>query len=325
MNGKTEKALIADKKMMKKLEMCPPILRDFYFSMKEEDKSYTTMSNYIDHVLLFMNFYTNGRYKRDFYKTVKPADIKRYMSSLKTKEVDGEIVEIGDDIRAARWSSLNAFFGFLEQNDYIDDNPMRKTKRPKIKTEHEVTYLSENEIKDLLDNIKANAEPQFLSRDLCIVSLGIATGLRISAICNINIEDIDFGQNRIRVNEKGNKIRYIPFGDNLKQLINDCLRDREIYYPDAGTNALFVSRNRNRISTRAASDMLKKYVSEVTDKHITPHKLRASCAVNIYDKTKDIMVVKEILGHENIETTMRYSRAAEKSKAEAVAFMDELI
>ena len=325
MNGKLEKMIKADEKMMKKLKNQPPILTDFYYDMKDEDKSYTTINNYVDHVIHFMKFVTNDRYKREFYKNVTSTDIKRYMNSIKRKEVDGEVVEVGDEIRAARWSSLNAFFNFLKANSCIEDNPLENTKRPKAKVEHVVTYLTEEEIDAMLKKVKEEATPMFINRDLCIISIGLTTGLRVSAICNINVNDIDFNTNRIKVVEKGNKTRYIKFGEKTKKQIESCIKDREKYFSDAETDALFISRNGNRISTSMVGVLITKYTEGITNKHITPHKLRASCATNLYQKTGDLLLTSKILGHENIQTTRRYAAVADKSMDKAIEILDDLV
>lgn len=325
MNGKLEKMIKADEKMTNKLKKHPQVLTDFYYDMKDEDKSYTTIGNYIDHVIHFMNFITNNRYKREFYKSVSSSDIKRYMSSIKRKEVNGEIKEVGDEIRAARWSSLNAFFTFLKNNKYVEENPMESTKRPRAKVEHVVTYLTKDEIDALLERVKNDAQPMFMNRDLCIIYLGVTTGLRVSAICNININDIDFRTNRIKVIEKGNKTRYIMFGEKTKEQIQNCIKDRNVYFKEADTDALFVSRNGNRISTSMVGILINKYTDGVTEKHITPHKLRASCATNLYQKTGDLLLTSKMLGHENIQTTRRYAAVADESMDEAVKILNDLV
>ena len=325
MNGKLEKMIKADKKMMAKLKNQPPILTDFYYDMKDEDKSYTTINNYVDHVIHFMKFVTGDRYKREFYKNVTSTDIKKYMNSIKRKEVDGEVVEVGDEIRAARWSSLNAFFNFLKSNSYVEESPMENTKRPKAKVEHVVTYLTEEEIDAMLNKVKEEATPMFVNRDLCIISIGLTTGLRVSAICNINVNDIDFNTNRIKVVEKGNKTRYIKFGDKTKNKIENCIKDREKYFSDAETDALFVSRNGNRIPTSMVGVLISKYTEGITSKHITPHKLRASCATNLYQKTGDLLLTSKVLGHENMQTTKRYAAVADKSMDKATQILDDLV
>jgi integrase/recombinase XerC len=325
MNGKLEKIIAADRKMEAKLKAHPGILREFYYDMKDEDKSYTTINNYIDHVIHFMRFVTNDKYRREFYKTVTSQDIKRYMNSIKRKEVNGEVIEVGDEIRAARWSSLNTFFTFLKNNNYITENPVETTRRPRAKVEHTVTYLTEEEIGILLNNVKEIATPMFLSRDLCIISIGLTTGLRVSAICNINVNDIDFNENRIKVIEKGNKTRYIRFGEKTKELIYTCVEDRGKYFANADTDALFVSRNGNRISTSMVGVLIAKYTEGITNKHITPHKLRASCATNLYQKTGDLLLTSKILGHENIQTTRRYAAVADSSVDKATQLLDDMV
>ena len=325
MNGKLEKAIKADQKMVKKLKDHPPVLTEFYYDMKDEDKSYTTINNYIDHVIHFMKFVTEDRYRKSFYKNVTSSDVKKYMNSIKRKEVDGEVIEVGDEIRAARWSSLNAFFNFLKSNNYIEDSPMENTKRPKAKVEHVVTYLTEEEIEAMLNKVKNEATPMFINRDLCIISIGLTTGLRVSAICNINTSDIDFNTNRIKVIEKGNKTRYIMFGEKTKKQIESCMKDRDKYFANAPTDALFVSRNGNRISTSMVGVLISKYSEGITNKHITPHKLRASCATNLYQKTGDLLLTSKVLGHENIQTTRRYAAVADKSMDKATQILDDLV
>lgn len=325
MNGKLEKMIKADKKMMEKLKNQPPILTEFYYDMKDEDKSYTTINNYIDHVIHFMKFITEGRYRKEFYKGVTGSDVKRYMSNIKRKEVNGQVVEVGDEIRAARWSSLNTFFNFLRANNYIEENPLENTKRPRAKVEHVVTYLTEEEIDAMLNKVRDEATPMFVNRDLCIISIGLTTGLRVSAICNINVNDIDFNTNRIKVVEKGNKTRYIMFGEKTKTQIKSCIRDREKYFSNASTDALFVSRNGNRISTSMVGVLISKYTEGITNKHITPHKLRASCATNLYQKTGDLLLTSKVLGHENIQTTRRYAAVADKSMDKATQILDDLV
>lgn len=326
MNGRTEKEIKIDKLVMDKLQYYPQIVTDFYYDMKDSGKSFTTAKCYVDYVVHFILFVTGKTIKDNFYKNITPTDIKRYMNSLQRRENnDGEIVEVGEEIRAVRWSAINLFFAFLKDNDYIDENPVEKTKRPRAKVEHNVTYLTKEEISMLLEKVKSEAKEMFVHRDLCILSLAITTGLRISAICNINIKDVNFNENTISVIEKGHKRRKIAFGDNISALMKAWIQDRKFYFKGIDTDALFVSQFRQRLSTDMVRKMLVKYTSGVTNKHITPHKLRASCAVVLYDQTKDILLVADMLGHENIETTKRYTRASEESKKQAVQFLDDLV
>lgn len=324
-NGRLERELKAEEKIKRKLTGLPLIFTEFYYSLEGEGKSYTTLNNYINHTVDFMNYITGGKPSNIFYENVKGTQINQYMASIRRKNINGEIVRLGDDIRAARWSSINAFFKFLKSNDYMAVNPMEKTKRPKIKTEHKVIYLNSDEIKAVLDKIRSEASAKRASRDLCIVSLALSTGLRVSAITQIDVDDIDIENNTISVIEKGEKIREIRFGNNLRQLIIDCINDRQKCFSRVETNALFVSQWGTRMTPQAVRDLVSKYTGNIQGKHITPHKLRASAATNLAANGTSIQAIASILGHENIQTTRRYVEVLDKEKEDAISILDNLI
>ena len=325
MNGRLEKELRAEEKMKIKLMKLPIVFTEFYDTMVADGKSYTTINNYINHSVDFMNYITNNRPNNKFYIDVKATGINRYMTSIRRRNVDGDIIRNGDDICAARWTALNTFFQFLKDYDYISENPMDKTSRPKIRTEHKVTYLTKDEIEVVLNGIRQNSTVQRKSRDLCLVSLALSTGLRVSAITQINIEDIDLNNYTINVIEKGNKIRTIKFGENLASLIEQCIKDRDRYYTNADTNALFISQWRRRMTTQAVRDLVAKYTGDIQGKHITPHKLRASAATNLAASGVSIQAIANMLGHENIQTTRRYVEVLDSEANKAINILDNLI
>lgn len=324
MGGRLEKEDRAKEKMAKKLERLPNIFHIFYNWMDAREKSYTTMDNYINHVVEFMNFYTNGNANENFYKTVTDNDIEKYMTSIRRKNINGEDIEVGDDIRAAKWSSLNTFFKFLSQKKYIENNPMLLTERPRIRTEHEITYMSANEIGSVFKKIEDKARPMVKNRDTCIVALGLGTGLRVSAIVNIDMEDIDFRTKTIRVIEKGRKVREIKFGDNLRNLLLVWMKDRELYFNGQSTGPLFLSQLKQRMSVDSVERLVKKYTNHLPKK-ITPHKLRSSAAMNLHGAGVDVLTIASILGHENVATTQRYVRAYDEDKASAANILDDMI
>lgn len=324
MNGRLEKELKSKEKMHKKLAGLPFILTEFYMYMNEDHKSYTTVERYISYVIDFMNYVTNGKCNEEFYKSVTASNVRQYIASLEIQERNGEVVRLGDEIRAARWSAINTFFGFLMQEDYITINPMAKSKRPKVKTKHQVTYLTPEEIQKVLDNVEKDARPMMRNRDLSIISLGLSTGLRVSAIVQINIEDIDFAANKIKVIEKGDVTRYIDIGNKMRALLLSWLKDRELYFDVENNPALFVSQKSQRVSTDAVRDLLTKYTHGL-NKRITPHKLRSSAAMNLYSSGVGILTIASILGHENVTTTQRYTSAYDEEKENATSILDNLI
>ena len=131
MNGRVEKENKAKETMEKKLSKLPEIFTSFYNWMDAREKSYTTMNNYINHVTEFMNSHATWKNDNKFYEKVTDAHIEKYMTSIRRKMVDGKEVDVGDDIRAAKWSSLNTFFKFLSQKKYITRTERAKS-RPVI-------------------------------------------------------------------------------------------------------------------------------------------------------------------------------------------------
>ena len=324
-SGRLEKENRLKIKVENRLANLPKILTEFYNDMRGDRKSFTTIDTYTNYVISFMNYITNDNPVDDFYVNVTTSMVKQYLVSLQTREVGGQTVQVGDDIQATRWSALNTFFEFLVDNDYIEKNPMTKTKRPKVRTEHKVTYLTQEEIQEVFQNIKAGAGSKLLNRDLALISLFISTGLRNSALTHINIEDVDFSNNTIKVVEKGNKTRSVKFGANMRGLLLSWLKDRELYFSDAQTNALFVSQLKERISIQTIGQLVEKYTKTIKGKHITPHKLRATACTLMSTQGVPMQVIKEMVGHENIQTTTRYVGVLEQEKEKATNVLDNTI
>ena len=252
------------------------------------------------------------------------SDIRDYIASLRRRESNQKEIKNGDSIQCTRWSGLNTFFNFLVLDDYIEHSPMVKTKRPKMKRQTDVVYLTQDEIAIIMNKIENDSHKKMINRDKALVSLGISTGLRVAAIVNIDISDIDFEHKLIHVYEKGNKERQIPFGDNLKNILAAWLLDRNMHYKAVDTDALFISQWGRRITEEGVRQLLKKYTVDI-DKHISPHKLRSTCGTNLAANGVNIQTIAAILGHEKISTTQKYVDVLNKDKVEALNILDNLI
>lgn len=324
MSGRYENEEVVKTRIEKRLENMPSILSDYYYSLIGSGKSYDTTYRYIGHVISFLKFTFKGKYNEDFYAKIKPVHINKYIASLRTKEVNGKTERTSDSIRSVSWSALNSFFQFLVP-EYISSNPVENTQRPKMKDNPKVTYLDKNEISLILKNAENKAQNRLKNRDLCILKLGFSTGLRVSAIVQIDIDDIDFKHNQIRVTEKGDYDDYVLFGDNLKVQLLAWIKDREEYFPNTDSNALFISRIGQRLSDDMVADMLKRYSEGVTDKHVTPHVMRHSCATNLYEETGDIYLCSQQLRHKNVSTTQRYAELSKEKQKRAANILDGMI
>lgn len=306
MAGRLEKETQFYEKMKEKLKGMPKIIGEYCTSMRANRKSYTTVGVYINNVLHFARFVTDGELTEDFYKNITASDVENYMISLETRETPNGIKRTGDDILQARWSSLNTFFDWCMKRGYIDKNPLGVVSRPKNNTEHKVTYLTKVEINRLFKAIDRNPNEILGKRDKTIISLALATALRVSALVNINVDDIDFENNIIKVIEKRQKFREIQIGDNIKNMLKEWVEFRADIYEGIDSPALFFSKNYSRISVDGVADMLEKYCNEAGIKRITPHKLRASAACALAKAGVPVKAIAKQLGHNQIATTMKY-------------------
>lgn len=324
MTGRTEKEIASTKKMQEKLKELPKIFSEFYYYMCST-KSYTTVERYVAYVREFAEFLNDGDIPNNFYKRVAPLDINKYFAAMKNKESAHGHYNTSDSIRATKWSALNTFFGFLKSNNYIANNPMERTERPKVQDRPDVAYLTEEEIRAMLDNVNKLASTKMKNRDLAIIMLGLTTGLRVSALTQIDISDIDFENNTIKVIEKRGKTCNILIGDKVKEQIELWLQDRKKYFSMTDSDALFISSFKKRITRDGIRVILEKYSKGVINKHVTPHVLRHSCATNLYEKTGDIYLCATVLNHKNIATTMRYANMSKDKKQQAANILDDMI
>lgn len=322
MSGRLDSEIQLDTNIKKQLSVMPDIITEYYYHLISSGKSYNTAKTYIERLNKFLEFTFDDEYTSDFYKNIKAVDINKYISSLRTKTGEQK-KRISDSYKTVTWSSLNSFFEFLVP-EHLKSNPVSNTCRPKMKDEPDVTFLTKEEVGKVLSNVHTKANERMVNRDLCILKLGFATGLRVSAIAHIDIADVDFNNNRIRVIEKGDREYYVLIGENLKNQISDWINDRNKYFKNVKTDALFVSQESSRISTRTINELIKKY-TDVVDKRVTPHVMRHTCATNLYEATGDIYLTSKQLHHKNVSTTQRYAELSNEKQKHAASILDNLI
>ena len=323
MSGRIENENKLRNKIEERLQTLPSIFTDFYNYMEADHKSYATIKHYVEYVADFMDDVAQSD-KEEFYKDITVSQIREYIVSLRRRTENGKEVKNSDSIQATRWSAINAFFNFLVLDDYIDINPMTKTKRPKNKKEKPIVYLEQDEISSIMDRIKNESKPQFINRDLAIITLGVGTGIRVGALVQINVGDIDFKENTIHVIEKGGKERYLKFGINTRNILSAWLIDRATYFDDVDTDALFISQHRRRLTTEGIRKFMDKYADRINGKHVTAHTMRKSTATNAIKAGIDIQTVADMLGHNSVTTTQRYAAVLEQNKQNATNALDNL-
>ncbi|AWB66367.1 tyrosine recombinase XerC [Saccharobesus litoralis] len=202
-----------------------------------------------------------------------------------------------------RLSALRSFCQYLVRQDLIDHNPAKTVNAPK-----QGRKLPKNlDIDEINQLLETDDEQQISQRDICMMELMYASGLRISELINLNISDVDFNTTLLRVTGKGNKQRIVPFGSKAKQAMQAWLKVR-FESSQSPNNALFTSIHGNRLSVRQCRARMKLWgQKQGLSKHLNPHKLRHSFATHMLEGSQDLRAVQELLGHENLATTQVYT------------------
>lgn len=226
-------------------------------------------------------------------------------------------------------SALRSFYHYYYKNGLIEDDPTVKVDMPKIH-EKNIIRLDVDEVAKLLDEVESGEnltarQQQYHEktkiRDLAMMTLLLGTGIRVSECVGLDMEDVDFKNNGIKIHRKGGAEVVVYFGEEVRRALMDYMVERQkITAADGSINALFLSLQNKRISVRSVENMVKKYSKLVTTlKHITPHKLRSTYGTSLYRETGDIYLVADVLGHKDVNTTRKHYAALEDERRRSAA------
>jgi integrase/recombinase XerC len=207
---------------------------------------------------------------------------------------------------ARKLAAIRSFFRFAVKNKWIAENPARVVATPK-QEQRVPSFLTEEEMASFLD-MPPSGKPLDL-RDQAALELLYATGIRVSELVGINVEDVHLGERLVRVRGKGKKERIVPFGAPARGRLRAYLGARaELAGERIGENALFLNYKGRRITTRSVERLVDKYIRRTAVKRkISPHSLRHSFASHLLSRGADLRVIQELLGHESLATTQKYT------------------
>lgn len=275
---------------MDKDEFCKIYLvSEFLNYIRNKNYSLNTIISYINDLYYFHEFV-----KMDFDK-VKYDDIRDYLEYLNLKKEKSTSV-------SRKISSLKSFYKFLYKNDYMDkkDYPLVKVTYPK-KEKKLPKFLYYN---DLLEIINESSKDKDGVRDRLIIEMLYATGVRVSELVNIKLNDIDFNNKRIIVCGKGNKERIVYYGDYAEEVLNKYLKT----HVRKNNNYLFLNSKGEQITDGGIRYIIDNIMKKLSIKtHVTPHVLRHTFATDMLNNGCDIKVVQELLGHSSLKATEIYT------------------
>ncbi|WP_333559501.1 site-specific tyrosine recombinase XerD [Ligilactobacillus salivarius] len=283
------------------------ILMDYLYYLKvERGLSENTINSYGIDLKLFLEYLRENEIPS--FKQVNKEVIVNYMQSEKNNNKANSSI-----LRSV--SSLRKFFQYLAQEKIIEKDPMLLIDTPK-KKQHLPQVLTKEEVEKLLRS--PNTGQVLGLRDRAMLELMYATGLRISEIINLKLEDLHLTMGTLQTLGKGHKERIVPVGDEAIKWVNRYLEEaRPKLLKQKRSNYLFLNFHGNNLTRQGVWKNLKAEVRKAgIQKNITPHTLRHSFATHILENGADLRIVQELLGHADISTTQIYTHLSNKQLAD---------
>lgn len=255
---------------------------------------------------------TISSYKRDLNKI--NIYIKKEFTKLNKKDIQNYIQKLSKEENTSSVSrcisTLKSFYKFLEINKYTNSNPLTTITNPKTQKKLP-KVLSEEEIDKLLD---INLNTNFDYRNKAMLELMYSSGLRVSELVNLKVNDIDLVNSSVRIFGKGSKERIIPLNDYATiALKNYILYYRTSLFKHGENNYLFLNNHGNKMTRQGFFKILSKIAKEKNIKtELSPHTLRHSFATHLLKHGADLRSIQELLGHSDISTTQIYTHITEE-------------
>jgi len=246
-------------------------------------------------------------------------DIKEYMEYLKKNNIPAEkavanhiedyLFSLNERLVSASiaraLAAIKSFYNFLLLDDIVDSNPADDINTPKI-PEKLPSVLSRREVEQLI-NAAENG------KDRLIIELFYATGARVSELINLKVENFDFEEGWVSIFGKGRKERFIPLGKNMRNLILNYIKLKEL----KPSSFLFSKKNGKKITREGVWKIITKCSKKAgINKEVTPHTLRHTFATHLLENGADLRIIQELLGHSNIDTTQIYTHVNRKNMKE---------
>lgn len=286
-------------------------LDDFMKHLKyERNSSPHTLRNYESDLVQFYDYIAppddNGKRRAVNVRDIDHLTIREYMASLYEKKKKKSSIH-------RKVASLRTFFRYLCREGVMEMNPAKLVASPRV----ERTLPNHLTIEQMVRFIETpDTETLLGKRDRAMLELLYASGLRVSEMVGLNLTDIDFTNQTVRVKGKGRKERIVPFGSHALTALQDYLAVRgelliEADPENADPATLFFNYQGTRITTRSVGRMVDKYVKVCAEiQHISPHSLRHSFATHLLDAGADLRAIQEMLGHARLSTTQKYTHVS---------------
>ena len=255
-----------------------------------------TIINYKNDIIHFLEFNASEI-------NIKKDDITNYLKYLYDNNTSKSSI-------ARKLSSLRTFYEYLVKKDVITVNYFKMFKNPK-KERNLPKFVKEDDIDKMF--LVPNTRTWIGERNLLIIRMLYATGIRVSELVNIKLDDININDRTIKILGKGSKERIVVFGNNTKDILEEYLSRGRRQVDIHGSNYLFLNKDGNRLSTRYVRKIINDIIFKASiEMHVSPHMLRHTFATGMLNNGADLVSVKDLLGHESLNTTSIYTHVSDE-------------
>lgn len=325
-------------KMRNVLSELPPFCKQFFRGIENNTSSRTRLAYAYDLRVFFEYMKKNNPscskmeikdFPLSILDSITREDIEEYMEYISYYQKDSREITNQERGKSRKLASLRSFYNYFYQIELIEKNPAVLIPMPKLH-QKEIIRLDADEVAILLDQVEdgtnlTKSQKKYHEktkiRDTALLTLLLGTGIRVSECVGLDMEDVDFKNNGIKIRRKGGYETVVYFGEEVEHALLEYMEQRRHIIPLSGhEHALFLSMQNRRITVRAVENLVKKYASNVTSlKKITPHKLRSTYGTSLYRETGDIYLVADVLGHKDVNTTRKHYAALEDERKRRAA------
>lgn len=308
-----------------------------YFLGVESRTSPQTRLKYAYDLRIFFDFLCKKKYRNlevldltlGHLESVSHHDIELFLSYLSHYRFKDRYLSCDERAKARKLSAVRAMFKYFFSKDMIRVDNSAKVPTPKLH-DKEIIRLDSDEVSELINIAEtgnglsrhaAGYHAKTKIRDTAILTLFLGTGIRISELVGLDIDNFDFEENSFLVTRKGGNQAILYFSDEVKYALQEYIAEKsnDPKIPES-ERAFFLSMQYKRINVRSVEILVKKYSKIVSPlKKITPHKLRSTYGTRLYNETGDIYIVADVLGHRDVNTTKKHYAAVTQERRKSVA------
>jgi site-specific recombinase XerD len=307
-------------------ELLPEFAAEFLSSLMNS-KELSTVAVYGENLRIFFHYLISSGLSKasqseditiEEIRNVKPRDIESFLLYLEDYLYNGRTRHNGGSGKKAKLATVKMFYKFLIMSELTEINPADIVAMPKVHRKP-IIVLEKEEVEDMFSAITTNDffsgraleyHEEEKERDEAIITFFLGTGVRVSELVGLDLDDIDLPRRKATVTRKGGNVEEVYFSEDVKDaLVRYIKGSRRDYEPkDSSKNALFLSRKHNRISVRAVQVLVKKYATLIVGEgnKISPHKMRSTYGTALYEETGDIELTSKALGHRSLNVTSEH-------------------